>query len=374
MSNNRRIKRVNKRGKNRLFVFRAFQVASSCLFLACVASAGGQGQFSKEAAYDARFVNPVFEPILADPSVLRDPVSGSFYAYGTQDDWGDGAGSRLVPILKSDDLVRWEIVGEAFKSLPDWKQRGGIWAPDAVYDNGKYFLYYAYSVWGDANPGIGVTVSDKPEGPFKDHGKIFDSKSINVPNSIDPFVWLEGGEKYIFWGSFDDGPYQGTYGILLHEDGLQVADANEKFKIAAGDLEAVIIHKRNGYYYFIGSRGSCCEGVKSTYHMVVGRSTHLKGPYLDKDGRDLKERENGTLLLKRNEKFVGVGHGTRILTDDNNQDWILYHGIEVTQGKVSSGASRRTLLLDNVAWEDDWPVIKGETPSIDVQKTPYFKK
>lgn len=362
--------------KNKRFIFPILQLFSSCLFLACASSIGGQGQGYRQKEPDVKnqFTNPVFEPILADPTVLRDPVSGAFYAYGTQDDWGDGAGSRLVPVLKSYDLANWEVAGEAFESKPSWKKRGGIWAPEAVYDNGKYFLYYAFSIWDDPNPGIGVATSDKPEGPFQDHGKIFDSKSIDVPNSIDPFVWLENGRKYLFWGSFDNGPKQGTYGVPLREDGIQITDPADKFKIAAGDLEAVIIHKRNNYYYFISSRGSCCEGVNSTYHMVVGRSNDLAGPYLDKDGRDLRERGNGTLVLKANDKFVGVGHGSRIITDDADQDWILYHGIDIEQGKVSSGASRRMLLLDKVDWADDWPVIKGDTPSVKAQNKPYFKQ
>ncbi|PRD49010.1 family 43 glycosylhydrolase [Sphingobacterium haloxyli] len=360
--------------KNSTFVFPIFQLISSCLFLSCASSTGGQRYVSKESSPDKEFVNPVFEPILADPTVMRDPVSGAFYAYGTQDDWGDGAGSRLVPVLKSSDLAEWKLIGSAFETRPNWKRSGGIWAPEAVYDNEKYYLYYAFSVWDDPNPGIGVATSDKPEGPFRDHGKIFDSKSIGVPNSIDPFMWAENGQKYLFWGSFNDGPKQGTYGVPLRDDGLQITDKNEKFKIAAGDLEAVIIHKRNNYYYFIGSRGSCCAGVNSTYHMVVGRSENLQGPYLDKEGRDLKERGNGTLLLQANERFVGVGHGSRIMTDDADDDWILYHGIDVAQGKVSSGASRRMLFLDKVEWVNDWPVIKGNIPSTEAQNKPYFKQ
>jgi len=362
--------------KSKKLVMPILTVISFCLVSACASSNGGQGQGYRQNERNVidQFVNPVFEPILADPTVLRDPISGSFYAYGTQDDWGDGVGSRLVPVLKSRDLTKWEVVGEAFESKPSWKKSGGIWAPEAVYMEGKYFLYYAYSTWGDANPGVGVATADKPEGPFKDHGKIFDSKSIDVPNSIDPFLWEENGEKYLFWGSFDNGPKQGTYGVPLREDGIQITDPAEKFKIAAGDLEAVIIHKYEDFYYFIGSRGSCCEGVRSTYHMVVGRSKNLKGPYLDKEGRDLRERGNGTLILKANDKFVGVGHGSRIMTDDANQDWILYHGIDVANGKVSGGASRRMLFLDKVDWMDGWPIIEGDMPSTNAQNKPYFKQ
>src|SRR5690606_41405711 len=46
----------------------------------------------RDTTSSTTYKNPVFEPILADPTVIRDPKSGFFYAYGTQDDWGDGAG------------------------------------------------------------------------------------------------------------------------------------------------------------------------------------------------------------------------------------------------------------------------------------------
>ena len=361
-----------KNNRKRWFFFISILLCSQ-LSVHCSGGKDTVGHPPKSVDKSESYVNPVFEPILADPTVIRDSSSGYFYAYGTQDDWGDGQGSRLVPVLRSKNLSDWQLVGSAFETIPSWKASGGIWAPDAFYDNGKYFLYYAYSIWDDPNPGIGVATSDSPAGPFFDHGKIFDSKSIDVPNSIDPFIWTEDRQKYLFWGSYNDGPKQGTYGIPLSADGLSFSNVEEKFKIAAGDLEAVIIHKRNGYYYFIGSRGHCCAGANSTYHMVVGRSKELTGPYLDKNGHDIKERGNGTLLLKGSQKFVGLGHGTRIITDDRNQDWILFHGIDVERGTVSSGASRRMLFLDRVYWEDNWPVIKGNTSNIELQHKPYFK-
>ncbi len=364
---------VRMKIKISLYFLSIFLLLCSQLTVSCSSGRVSIGQSGKLLKESEQFANPVFEPILADPTVLRDPASGDFYAYGTQDDWGDGHGSRLVPVLKSKNLFNWELVGSAFESIPKWKARGGIWAPDAFYENGKYFLYYAYSIWDDPNPGIGVASADSPGGPFHDHGKIFDSKSIDVPNSIDPFIWTEEGNKYLFWGSYNNGPKQGTYGIPLEKDGLSISSVEDKFKIASGDLEAVIIHKRNGYYYFIGSRGHCCAGANSTYHMVVARSKELKGPYLDKNNHDIKERGNGTLLLQGNQKFVGLGHGTRIITDDQQQDWILFHGIDVDRGTVSSGASRRMLFLDRVNWIDDWPVIEGNTTNTELQNKPYFK-
>ncbi|WP_286767931.1 family 43 glycosylhydrolase [Sphingobacterium sp. UBA865] len=276
-------------------------------------------QIANATAQHKTYSNPVFEPILADPTVVRDPQRKMFYAYGTADNWGDGKGQRLVSILQSTDLVNWTWIGTAFPTKPGWKAEGGIWAPDVVRLSDKYLLYYAYSTWGDPNPGIGVALAARPEGPFIDQGKLFDSKEIDVPNSIDPYFFTENGQNYLFWGSFSDASTQGTYGVELDKNGTVVLDLNKKFKVAAGDFEAVVIHKRKGYYYFVGSKGSCCEGEKSSYHVLVGRSRHLKGPYVDQEGRNLTQRGSGTLLLKGNDQFVGTGHTSRIITDDKGK-------------------------------------------------------
>src|SRR5699024_1631978 len=114
------------------------------------------------------YSNPVFEPVLADPSVVFDEETDQFYAYGTEDDWADGTARKLVPVLESPDLVNWKYVGDAFDQKPDWKTDGGIWAPDINKIGDDYFLFYAYSVWGDENPGIGLAIADNPKGPFED--------------------------------------------------------------------------------------------------------------------------------------------------------------------------------------------------------------
>lgn len=124
--------------------------------------------------------------------------------------------------------------------------------------NGKYYMYYSFSEWGDPNPGIGVATTDNPGGPFTDHGKLFTSEEIGVDNSIDPMLFVEDGTPYLFWGSF-----HGIYGVKLTKDGFH--PDGEKFQIAGPSFEAPYIMKRNDYYYFFGSSGSCCEGASSSY-------------------------------------------------------------------------------------------------------------
>lgn len=321
---------------------------------------------------DEGFMNPVFEPVLADPSIIR-AEDGYFYAYGTEDDWGDGGGSRYIPIVRSKDLIEWDFVGEAFDMKPDWKYEGGLWAPDVVFYNNQYYLYYSQSTWGDSNPAIGVAVSDSPSGPFEDVGKLFTSEEIGVQNSIDPAFYVDDdGTPYLFWGSF-----HGVYGVELEEDGFSVK--GEKFEVAGYDFEAPYIIQRDGYYYFFGSLGACCAGPDSTYRVSVARAEAITGPYLDKNGNDIRFSQ-GTLILMSGSKdeegnphFVGPGHNA-VVTDDEGTDWIVYHAIDAENSLLRNGATRRPLFIEPLVWEDGWPTVEGLTPSSHVNRRPVINQ
>lgn len=345
------------------------------VFLAWPAACGitGNPVVQEPSKIDStKYRNPVFEPILADPTVIK-AEDGWFYAYGTMDDWGDGNGPHLIPVVRSRNLTDWVYVKDAFLKKPSWKEKGGIWAPDVVKVDGKYYLYYAFSTWGDPDPGVGLAVADVPAGPFTDLGKLFLSSEVDVPNSIDPFYIEENAKKYIFWGSYSNSPTQGTYGVELSADGRSVPDLAKKFKVAAGDFEAVMIQKKGDYYYFFGSKENCCEGAKSQYHIRIGRSKSLRGPYLDKEGKDLTARGTGSVLLRGNEKYVGPGHNARIITDIQGVDWMLYHAINKSKPQVPTGANRRVLMLDKVTWDNGWPEIYNSEPGLNDQNVPIFR-
>jgi arabinan endo-1,5-alpha-L-arabinosidase len=309
------------------------------------------------------YQNPVFNHDFPDPNLVQSP-DGYFYSYSTQANWtkANFGGPFITPILRSRDLVNWEKVGDALTKKPDWKEKGGIWAPDAVYYKGKYFLYYSFSTWGDPNPGIGVATSDKPEGPFTDHGKLFLSKEIGVDNSIDAFFFEDKGVPYLIWGSF-----HGIYGVELSEDGTQIK--GEKFRLAGTAYEGSYIHKKGKYYYYLGSTGTCCEGEKSTYEVKVGRSKKFKGPYLDKDKKPLLEN-GGTQLLSKNTGptgFVGPGHNGDLIQDKAGQTWMLYHGF-----RKDNPETGRVMLLDKINWKRKWPIIQTAQPSVTPQEGPVF--
>jgi len=312
------------------------------------------------------YINPVFTPVMADPTVIR---SGDyFYAYGTEDNWGNEGGYKLVPIIRSKDLVDWEFVRNAFQVKPDWKNEGGIWAPDVTKVGDEYYMYYSYSTWGDPDPGIGLAVSTLPEGPFTDLGKLFLSSEIGVENSIDPFYIEDDGKKYLFWGSF-----HGIYAVELAEDGRSVT--GEKVLIGHAHLEAAYVYKKDGEYFFFGSEGSCCDGANSTYQVRVAKSASLLGPYLDKNGNDIAIGNHGEIILRSNSVnygFAGPGHNAEIMLDDEGTEWLLYHAIPKNNPRLDNGTNRRPLMLDRIIWRDGFPSVQGQEPSVSSQPSPVF--
>lgn len=343
--------------ERRRFLTRAATVSFAGSLAGCTSQSSDDGD---------TYENPVFEPTMADPSIIRHSDGGGdvFYVYGTEDHWyheaerHDTHGLQYMPIAKSRDLVGWEYVGEVFDTKPDWKDSGGLWAPDiAAYDD-RYYLYYAYSDWGGDNPGIGVATADHPEGPFEDQGKLFDSEEIGVDNSIDPYFIVDGDTPYLFWGS-----WHGIWGVELTDDGLEVA--GEPFRIAADDhFEAPWIIERDGYYYFFGSNGHCCNGRDSNYHVVVGRADSLEGPYENRDGEPLTENP-GTRILESGDAFLGPGHNATV-RDDAGTDWLVYHAYHADEIWIND-TPRRALMIDPIRWEDGWPTIEDGVPSVEAE-------
>ena len=309
----------------------------SVLFSAC--NAGAQSQYT----------NPVIDESLPDPTVIKAP-DGYFYLYATEN-------IANVPIYRSSDLVSWRFMGTAFtdKTRPQMVPDGRVWAPDINLIDGKYVMYYSKSTWGgEWECGIGVATAPRPQGPFTDVGKLFISSEIGVQNSIDPFyIEEEDGSKWLFWGSF-----RGIYAIELSSDGLSVKPGAEKVQVAGTLTEGTYIYKHDGYYYFFGSAGTCCEGLNSTYRVVVARSENLLGPYVNKMGRPALEN-NFELLMQKSNKVVGPGHNSEIVQDDAGQYWMLYHGFD-----AADPDGGRKVYLDRITWDKNgWPQIRNRIPS-----------
>jgi arabinan endo-1,5-alpha-L-arabinosidase len=320
------------------------------LFLLCLA-------FGLAAA-NGTYTNPVVAQSLPDPTIIR-AADGYFYLYATED-------TRNTPIYRSSDLVNWTFQKTAFtnSTRPTFEPSGGIWAPDINYINGKYVLYYSMSVWGgEQTCGIGVATAQNPQGPFTDLGKLFRSNEISVQNSIDPFYIEDNGKKYLFWGSF-----HGIYYVELSDDGLSLKnpDDPQPKQVAGTAFEGTYILKRGNYYYLFASVGSCCDGLNSTYKLVVGRSQSLFGPYVNKPGSGMMSN-NYTMVVGANDRFVGNGHCSEIVQDDAGNDWMLFHGWD-----KNNAGNKRVLLLNQLKWDNEkWPYVEENSPAVSAEE-PFF--
>ena len=134
------------------------------LFLPLVVWSQYPVTLSSDAACKNSYMNPVFEPDLADPTIIK-ADDGYFYAYGTENTWSPGV-HRVVPVVRSKDM---------FFSA-DWKYNPGNEAE---------------------NFRIGVAVSDRPTGPFKD----ISGKPVFDPGYpvIDANLLTYKGKNYLYY-------------------------------------------------------------------------------------------------------------------------------------------------------------------------------
>ena len=320
----------------------------------------GQEEPPVETEEGPFYTNPVIAHNCPDPSIIDNRGrDGYFYAYSTENGTNDTPTVVYLPVYRSKDMINWEPVGNAFGGLnrPEWRSDSRLWAPDINYVNGRYVLYYALGCWDDSDRSAsGVAVSDHPEGPFTDIGMLVDMETQGVGNSIDPNFFDDGEHKYLFWGSF--GAKSGIFAIELSSDGLSIKEGAKKVQIGT-NMEGTYIHKRGNWYYAFGSKGSCCSGAESTYHIVVARSKNVLGPYAGPDGKLLTDASFDNTILFGTKVFTGPGHNGEIITDDNGQDWMVYHAYCQT-----NNYNGRSMVLDKVFWtEDGWPYFNISTPT-----------
>lgn len=239
---------------------------------------------------------PISQPLVshiftADPSAHV--FNGKIYIYPSHDiesdtKRNDDGGSfdmkdyHILSMKKIGGKVTDHGVALDIKDIP-WVGRQ-LWAPDAAFKNGTYYLYFPAKDKDDIFR-MGVATSKSPVGPFK-----AEPAPIKGSFSIDPCVFKDAdGSFYMYFGGIWGGQLQrwktGTYdpkGKLqennqpalfpkiakLSDDMLSFSEEAKDVKILdkegkellAGDntkrfFEAAWLHKYNGKYYFSYSTG-----------------------------------------------------------------------------------------------------------------------
>jgi arabinan endo-1,5-alpha-L-arabinosidase len=270
-----------------------------------------------------------------------------------------------VQLLRSTDLVRWLPAGRVFEqAVPEWAAREvpgtqGIWAPDLSFHDGLYYLYYSVSTFGSQRSVIGLAVNRSldpasPDYKWQDRGKVLESSAETTDfNAIDPALLVdEQGRWLLFWGSH----WKGLKVVDVDPaTGKPVAGATIRGVAArpdtkSGAIEAPFVTFHDGYYYLFVSWDGCCDGAKSTYKVMVGRSRSATGPYVDADGKPLLEG-GGTLVLQGDERWRGPGHNG-VLTVGARQ-YFVHHTYDMQHLDA-----QRILQLRPLTWTPDgWPKV-----------------
>jgi len=283
---------------------------------------------------------------LHDPTVIK--VGTCYYAFSTgfENDAQNPSGSVTEHKSCTSASGPWSKVGNVWSSTPAWittrlgSTPPNIWAPEIRFFNNKYYLYYAASIWGQNTlAAMGVATATNIAGPWTDQGMVTD---VNYP--IDPNVdWGPNNTMYVSWGSWN-----GTYMHVLDNATGKLSTTNHNlWKISTG-IENPTIILNGGYYYLFGSRGSCCSGVNSTYYTVVGRSTAITGPYLDKNGTNMANGGGSTVLTGASPR-VAAGGGDAY--DDGALKFFAYHYYDANNN------GRETLDIRQVTFSNGWPVF-----------------
>ncbi len=282
-----------------------------------------------------------------DPSIIKD--GDTWYLFSTAN--GPDRKGEL-PIRCSKDLEHWSHCGYVFDGVPDWIKKEspktrGLWAPDISYFDGKYHLYYAFSVFGKNTSGIALLTNKTldPKSPnfhWEDEGLVLESHAEDDFNAIDPNLGIDTqGRAWLAFGSFWSGiktrRIDRKTGKLSTEDTKLYFLASRKRPDnplpnppgLPGNwqaIEAPFVAHHNGYYYLFVSFDLCCRGTKSNYKTMVGRSRNITGPYEDADGKAMLEG-GGTPLLIGNDRWVGPG-GESIL-QSKKRDIIVFHAYAI---------------------------------------------
>lgn len=289
------------------------------------------------------YKNPVLYADYSDPDVIR--VGADFYMVASGFNVMPG-----IPVLHSNDLVNWQIIGHVYNKLPfekyDKPAHGeGSWAPSIRYRNGKFYVYFC-----TPKDGLFMATATDPAGSWELHWV----QKVELWEDPCPF-WDEDGNAYLIRSKLRaDELYlhkMSADGTKLLDNGMLIYKNLENNPV----IEGPKLFKKDGYYYILAPAGGVGEGWQTAL-----RSKNLYGPY-----------ESKVVLHTGNTAINGPHQGG--LVELPSGEWWFMH----FQDK---GAYGRVVHLQPVHWVDGWPEMGVDTNNdgigepVSVYKKPNVRK
>ena len=293
------------------------------------------------------------QPWIHDPSTLAFS-DGKWWTFGT-------GGGGLV----TEDGWNWK------SGIAERPGRGA--APDVVKIGDRYLVGYSATGGGLGGGHAGQILvmwnnSLDPSSElfnYSDPIKVAESKYDEDCDAIDIGFLLDPttGRLFCTYGTYFGNIRQVE---LDPKTGERLA-GNEAIDVAI-DCEASTMMYQDGWYYLLGTHGTCCDGVNSTYNIVVGRSRNVNGPFIDNVGRDMMAG-GGKMVIAAGNRMTGAGHFGRVKIDE---------GVEIMSCHFEADyerSGRSVLDVRPLLWKNNWPYagehFKNGVYSIESERRGY---
>ena len=266
---------------------------------------------AQQSGYSPVVHNPIFTGWYADPEARI--FGKEYWIYPTYSAKYDE--QVFLDAFSSTDLVSWTKHEHVLDTANvKWAKRA-VWAPSITEKDGKYYLFFgANDIQNDQQyGGIGIAVSDKPEGPFKDYlGKPLIDKFHNGAQPIDQFVFKDIDSTYYLiyggWRHCNIAKLNSDFtGFVRFDDGSVFKEITP-----AGYVEGSFMFYKNGRYYFMWSEGGW---TGPDYSVAYAVSKSPFGPF----------KRIGKILQQDSTVATGAGHHSIIHVPNTNDWFIVYH-------------------------------------------------
>ncbi len=201
--------------------------------------------------------NPIITTMFtADPAPLV--YNDTVFLYTGHDTASATATNYKMPdwyVFSSTDMVDWKNHGPCLSPQTFSWATGDAYASQCIYRDGKFYWYVSTFHKSNENSkggaAIGVAVSERPTGPFKDAiGKALITNEMTTDmkhgwDDIDPTVFVDDdGQAYLFWGNGS------CKFVKLKENMIEIKDSITIIK-PEHFIEGPWVYKRNGIYYLV---------------------------------------------------------------------------------------------------------------------------
>jgi beta-xylosidase len=283
-----------------------------CLIgISCSAPAHQTAAVRKDGEGKTASGNPLFPGWYADPEARL--FDGQYWVYPTFS--APFEEQVFLDAFSSPDLVHWTKHARIIDTNRVTWAKKAVWAPSIIEKGGRYFLFFgANDIQSDSERGgIGIAISDKPQGPFKDYlGKPLVDRFHNGAQPIDQFVFKDGdGQYYLIYGGWrhcNIAKLNADFtGFVPFEDGTTFKEITPE-----GYVEGSFMFVKDGKYYFMWSEGNWTGPDYSVAYAVADSPF---GPF----------RRAGKILQQDSTIATGAGHHSIIQHPKTGKWYIFYH-------------------------------------------------